>query len=174
MPVSGAGTLDGVARPLPPPSPHEVPELHDPLGAAPTSSARTPRPGQLTRGWSVVFGLGWLAVAVALAGVWSASRQLGLSTWWLGPSASPRPLVVSLVPFAPAILLIAATLDRRRHLAWWGLGGAAVIAAVGAADLARVRGLGIVELVVAGAAAALSLAALGGTYRAGPGRPAAR
>lgn len=127
-----------------------------------------PRPGQLTRSWSVVFGLGWLTVALALVGVWGASRQLGLPTWWLGSPGAPRPFVVNLIPFAPPFLLIAAALDRRPHLPWWGLAAAVAIAAVAIADLGRVRGFGVVELVIAGAGAAVSLAALSGTYRAGP------
>ncbi len=159
-------TLDPVAVLLPPPA--------SPSDSTGSDPGRSPRPGQLTRGWSIAFGLGWLAVAVALAGVWSASRQLGLSTWWLGPSAAPRPFVVNVLPFVAPILLIAATLDRRRHLPWWGLLGAAAIAAVGVADLGRVRGFGVVELVIAGAAAAVSVAAASGMYRATPPGPADR
>lgn len=142
----------------------------DPVAPVPTGlpPPPAPRPGQLTRTWSIVFGLGWITVALALVGVWSASRQLGLPTWWLGSSAAPQPFIVNLLPFAPPFLLVAATLDRRPHLAWWGAAGAALLAAVGIADLGRVRGFGVVELVIAAAAAAVSVAALSGTYRAGP------
>lgn len=119
----------------------------------------------MTRGWSLLFGLGWLGVLVGMAGVWTASRQLGLSTWWLGPPASPRPLFITLVPFAPPALLAAAAFNRTRYLAWWGLAGAVVLALVGLGDLGRVRGFGLVELALAAAGAAISLASLAGTYR---------
>jgi hypothetical protein len=128
-------------------------------------SGREVRPGELTAGWSVVFGLGWLSVAVALAAVWTASRQLGLSTWWLGPTADPRPIFVNVLPFVAPLLLVAAAMNRVRYLPWYGLAGAATIAAVGMGDLGRVRGFGVVELVIAAAAAAVSLASLSGMYR---------
>lgn len=119
----------------------------------------------MTRSWRLTFGLGWLAVLVGMAAVWSASRQLGLATWWLGPPASPRPLPVMVIPFVPPALLIAAAFNRSRHLPWWGLAGALVLALVGLGDLGRVRGFGLVELALAGAGAAVSLASLAGTYR---------
>ena len=119
----------------------------------------------MTRGWTLVFGLGWLAVLVGFAGVWTASRQLGLSTWWLGPAASPRSTFVMLIPFVPPALLVAAAFNRSRHLAWWGLAGAAALVLVGLGDLGRVRGLGLVELALAAAGAAVSVASLAGTYR---------
>lgn len=117
-----------------------------------------------------MFGLGWLAVAVAMAGVWTASRQLGLSTWWLGPASSPRPIVVSALPFVAPLLLIAGAYNRARYLPWLGLGGAAVIGLVGLADLGRVRGFGLVELLIAAAAAAVSVSAGAGMYRRDPSR----
>lgn len=119
----------------------------------------------MTRGWTVAFGLGWLSVLIGLAAVWSASRQLGLATWWLGPPASPRPLLVTLLPFTPPALLVAAAFNRSRYLPWWGLAGALALALVGLGDLGRVRGFGLVELSLAAAGAAVSLASLAGTYR---------
>lgn len=112
-----------------------------------------------------MFGLGWLAAALALAAVWSASRQIGLSTWWLGPPARPRPVFVNVVPFVAPLALVVAAVNRVRYLPWLGVAGAVAIAAVGLGDLGRVRGLGIAELVIAGAAALVSLASLAGMYR---------
>ena len=137
-----------------------------PRGLQP-ASVDDPRPGELTAGWAVVFGLAWLGVGVAMAAVWTASRQLGLSTWWLGPAADPRPIFVNLLPFVAPIVLVAGSMNRLRYLPWWGAAGAAVTAAIGLGDLGRVRGFGIVELLIAAAAAAVSLAALAGMYRTG-------
>lgn len=136
----------------------------------PGSDVAQPRPGELTRGWAVVFGLGWLAVAVAMAGVWTASRQLGLSTWWLGPASSPRPIVVSALPFVAPLLLIAGAYNRARYLPWLGLAGAVGLAAIGLGDLGRVRGFGLVELLIAAAAAGVSVSAVAGMYRRDPSR----
>lgn len=113
----------------------------------------------------MAFVLGWLGVIVALAAVWGVSRQLGLSLWWIGPRARPRPLPVTLAPFVPAVALIAAATARARHLARWGLVGALALAAVAVGDLDRVTGLAIVEFAIAGAAALVSAAAWSGTYR---------
>lgn len=132
---------------------------------AAVDAGRVRRPGELTSGWSTVFGLGWLAVVVALAAVWTASRQLGLPTWWLGPSSDPRPLFVNLVPFVVPLALVASAFNRVRFLPWWGLAGAAVTAGIGIVDLGRVRGLGVVELAIAAAGALVSVAALAGMYR---------
>jgi hypothetical protein len=123
------------------------------------------RAGELTAGWSVVFGLSWLAVGVAMAAVWNVSRQLGLSTWWLGPRSQPRPIFVMMLPFVAPALLAAAAFSRVRYLPHFGLAGAGVTAAVAAGDLDRVRGIGLVELLIAAAAAAVSLAAFTGMYR---------
>jgi hypothetical protein len=71
-----------------------------------------------------------------------------------------------MLPFLAPTLMAAATLNRTRYVPLLGLGAAAVTAAVGVADLGRVRGLGVVEILVAVAAAAVSVAALSGMYRA--------
>jgi hypothetical protein len=123
------------------------------------------RAGELTAGWSVVFGLTWLAVGVAVAAVWNVSRQLGLSTWWLGPRSQPRPVFVMMLPFVAPALLTAGAFSRVRYLPWFGLAGAGVTAAVAVGDLGRVRGIGLVELVIAAAAGAVSVAATTGMYR---------
>jgi hypothetical protein len=149
---------------LPPPG-----ATADPAGPLEPVDAPPPaerRPGDLTRGWVVVVTLCWVGVVVAFAAVWNTSRQLGLATWWLGPPADAQPFVVTMLPFLAPTLMAAATLNRTRYVPLLGLGAAAVTAAVGVADLGRVRGLGVVEILVAVAAAAVSVAALSGMYRA--------
>ena len=136
-----------------------------PPAAPPDAPVRAPRPGQLTPGWQVVVTIAWVATLVALAAVWNASRQLGLSTWWLGPTAQPRPVWITLAPFVPPGVVALLALTGRRHVPWFGLAAAACIAAVGVGDLDRVTGLGVVELLIAGASALVSVAAFGGAYR---------
>ena len=103
--------------PPPPPPPSTEPDA----SPAPLERLRhIPRPGDLTNGWLIVTGIGWLGVVVVLAASWNVSRQLGLSTWWLGPVDHQRPLYVMVLPFvAPAVMLTAAG-NRVRYLPWIG------------------------------------------------------
>jgi hypothetical protein len=121
--------------------------------------------GRLTRPWQVATAVVWAATFVALVGVWQASRQLGLATWWRGPVGDPQPFFVTLVPFVlPGAMTIAA-LYNVRWLPWYGLVASAGTAAVGLGDIGRVSRLGAVELALAAATALFSLASLSGCYR---------
>lgn len=102
---------------------------------------------------------------LAFAAVWNASVQLGLSTWWLGPRGQPRPRPVQLTPFVAPVLMVLGTINHIRWLGWWGLAGSAVLGAYGIADLGRVASIASIELLIAGLAAAVSIASLTGTYR---------
>ena len=89
-----------------------------------------------------------------------------------GPDGDPQPLVVVLAPFVPPLVMIVLVLNNVRRLPWYGLACAGVLAVFGIVDLGEVRRLGIVELAIAAAAAAVSVAGFGHTYRraAAPGR----
>jgi len=136
--------------PPPPPGPVDV---------------RPPRAGELTNGWRIVTACTWIAVIVALAAVWNTSVQLGLSTWWLGARAEPRPLILRLLPFVAPTIMVLATFNNVRWVAWWGMAAAAVTATVGLGDLRRVWELAVVELVIAGLAFLVAAASLTGTFR---------
>jgi hypothetical protein len=125
-----------------------------------------PRPGQLTGGWRIVTGVTWGLVFVAFAGVWKVSRELGLSTWWLGPIGEPQPVFVLLVPFVAPAAMVVLTLYNARYLPAAGLVASAITAAVAAGDLDRVLRLALVEMAIAGAAGAVSIASFAGRYRA--------
>ncbi len=138
---------------------------------------RGPQPGQLTPLWRVATVLTWALVLVAWSGVWKASRELGVATWWLGPDGEPQPVVIMLLPFVVPLAMVVLLLNNLRRMPWCGLVGAALAAVLGIIDLSYVRRLGIVELVIAGAAGAVSLASFTGVYRrvavAGPPEPEA-
>jgi hypothetical protein len=125
--------------------------------------------GQLTPAWRVAFGFGWAAIIVCWAAVWSTSRVIGLSTWWLGPDSEPRLLFMPLLPFYGPLVVSLAALSKRRYLPYLGIIAAAIGAAIGLGDLGRVRWIATVELVLAGAAMCISVASLVGMYR--PVRP---
>jgi hypothetical protein len=107
----------------------------------------------------------WVLVFVAFTAVWKVSRELGLSTWWLGPVGQPRPLPVNLLPFVAPAAMVVAALNNARRLPWAGLAASAACAAVGLGDLGRVPRLALVELAIAAAGAAVSVASFSGTYR---------
>lgn len=137
------------------------------MPTAPALDAAVPRvrPGQLTLPWLVTTAALWALVFLAMTGVWKASQELGLATWWLGPFSDPNGLTVRLTPFlAPTAMLIAAL----ANLPWLPLGGVLAglaTAGIGLFDLGSVPRLGVVELAVGAAATAFSLASLSGMYR---------
>jgi hypothetical protein len=136
--------------------------------AAPPAPAspppRAPVPGQLTVGWRLATTATWILVFVAWSGVWKASRELGIATWWLGPIGAPQPVPVMLIPFLAPGVMVALALNNVRRLPWYGLTAAAIGAAIGIADLSYVRRLGYVEILLAAAGAAVSVASLSGRY----------
>lgn len=140
------------------------PPIDDRPAAAPAGTART-RPGQLTMPWRVATVAMWTFVFVAMAGVWKASQELGLATWWLGPFSSPNPFFVILVPFYAPTVVIVTALNNGRRVPWVGLTASAVTAAIGVVDLGGVTRLGLVELALGGAGAVFSVTSLTGTYR---------
>ncbi len=123
------------------------------------------RPGQLTPGWRLTVVATWVLATLGWMAAWKSSRELGLSTWWLGPSSDPQPFFLMLLPFVPPVTMIVLAVQNSRHLAWWGLAASAVGAAIAVGDLGRVVRLGIVELAIAAATAAVSVASLSGRYR---------
>jgi hypothetical protein len=157
------------------PSSDAEPPAWSPPGSAPSADdvppirlERPPRPGELSVRWRLVTALVWIGVAAALAAVWNTSVQLGLATWWLGPRSSPQPVFVRLLPFVPPLLMLLGTINQVRRLGWFGLLSAASIGVVGIIDLGYVRRLGLVEIAIAVAAAAASIATFSGTYRPRP------
>jgi hypothetical protein len=131
-----------------------------------------PRAGDLTVGWRIVVAALWIGVTVSFAAVWSASAQLGLATWWLGPRSDPQPQVVRLLPFVVPVLMTIATFNNVRRLAILGIGASLATAGFGIGDLGRVDELAVLELLVAAVALVVSCASLTGTYRRAPGRAA--
>ncbi|MGA1073651.1 MAG: hypothetical protein ACO307_00800 [Ilumatobacteraceae bacterium] len=130
------------------------------------SAGPLPRVGEVTPGWRIVLAIAWIAVALALAAVWNTSVQLGRSTWWLGPRGDPMPRIVRFVPFIAPIGMVFAAIENVRWIAAAGIAASIVTAAIGLGDLGRVPSIAAVELAIAGAGAAISIAALTGTYRA--------
>jgi len=107
-------------------------------------------------------------VFMSYMGVWKASEELGIGTWWLGPRSNPQPIVVNLIPFVIVALVgIAAGISFRR-LPWISVAGSAALFVVAIPDLSRSTGLAVIEFVIAGAATTISLASFTGRYRAKP------
>jgi hypothetical protein len=144
------------ATPPPPPPPDATPS---------SPAVRGPRPGQLTPLWRIATAVVWTLAFVAWSGVWKVSRELGVATWWLGPDGDPQPIVVTLLPFVPPVVMVVLALNNVRRLPLYGSMAAGLSAAIGIVDLWYVRRLGIVEIAIAAAGAAVALAGIGGMYR---------
>jgi hypothetical protein len=123
------------------------------------------RIGELSDGWSLMFTIGWAAVAAGFAAVWRASWQLGLPTWWLTERSNALGALWVLVPFIPPAALIIAAARRARFLPWWGLAMSGVLGAVALFDLDRARGLALAGAAAALTGALVSVASLAGMYR---------
>jgi len=127
---------------------------------------RAHRPGELTSAWRVALVLTWVGVFLAYLAVWKTSEEIGIATWWLGPSSNPQPVPVRLIPFLVAVVFGILASYNVRRMPWISLGGSAVLASIAVPDLSRSVGLATIEFVIAGAVALVSLASLTGTYRA--------
>jgi hypothetical protein len=135
---------------------------------APVGTSRVLRPGHLTARWTTTFWLGWAGVVGGFIAVWYSSRVTGLATWWLGPEAEPRFLLVNLLPFVAPLGLCVLALSHRRWLPYLGIAGSVATAAIGLGDLGRIRGYGVIELVLAAAGLGLSVASFAGLLRRDP------
>lgn len=123
------------------------------------------RPHQLSTPWRIVFGVGWGGVVLCLAAVWTSSRTMGLSTWWLGAPADPMPLVVQVLPFVLPIAMVAGAFRNVRFLPLCGVFSAGVLAAIAVGDLEPFHRYGVVEAAVATAGMLVSLASFAGLLR---------
>ncbi|MBA2386118.1 MAG: hypothetical protein H0V69_03390 [Acidimicrobiia bacterium] len=153
------------ASTLPPPPPPPPPPPASTVASPGSDRDEYARAGELTPGWRWVVRAAWLGAFVGYSSVWKASRDIGLPTWWLGQFGNPEPFYVTLLPFLAPAIMVVLSFGRSRALPWLGLGASALGAAIGAIDLTRYSGLGVVELLIAGAVAAVSLASFSGRYR---------
>lgn len=146
---------------VPPPPP-----LPDGPPAAGTRAVIDAEPGQLTSGWGTVFWVGWLLIAASFVAVWYSSRLIGLATWWLGPATDPQLILVNLLPLTVPLALAFAGFRAARRLPWWGIGGAAFVAAIAIFDLRTVPGYAAIEFSLAIAGLCISVASFAGVFRA--------
>jgi hypothetical protein len=127
-----------------------------------SAPVRVPRPGELSVAWRTTVLAVWVGIVLVYASVWRTSRTMGLATWWLGPSAEPRLLLVQLVPFYGPVLMVLLASRPTRHLPLIGLGVSAVGAAVALGDLGRFDRLALLQGVAALAGALVSVASFAG------------
>ncbi|MCU1360429.1 MAG: hypothetical protein JWN99_1718 [Ilumatobacteraceae bacterium] len=109
--------------------------------------------------------VGWVCVLLGFAAVSRTSRNLGLSTWWLGPSSARRSIIVQLVPFVPGAALVVLAARNQRFLPYFGAIGSVLLGAIAAGDLDRFHRLALTEFIIAGAALLISVSSVAGQYR---------
>jgi hypothetical protein len=107
----------------------------------------------------------WVGIVLAFAAVWNSSWTMGLSTWWLGPQASPRSPVLLLLPFVAPLVTVAASFRGQRWLPYFGIAAAVCTALIAWGDVGRVNGFAVVEFALAGGGLCVSVAALTGLLR---------
>jgi hypothetical protein len=115
----------------------------------------------------------WIGVFLAFAGVWKASVEIGLRTWWIGPRSDPSPVVVQVIPFALAIGVALLAAYNVRRLPWIGVAGALAIGGVAAFDVSRSGGLALVEAMIALGALLVAAGSFTGRYGAPAPPPSA-
>jgi hypothetical protein len=169
MEPTGTQTSAETSRPaipsaLPPPPP-PPPGNHGGEHDTSEFAYRWPVAGQLTPTWRIATAFVWGFVFVGFVAVWKTSRELGLSTWWLGPLGEPVTPLVSMLPFLAPLAMILLAINNVKWLPWFGLGAAALTALIGAFDLSKVPRLALVELTIAGAGALTAIAGFSGRYR---------
>jgi hypothetical protein len=157
-PPSGAAAT-GTAIPLPPPA--ATPDAVD-------DQPRVPRAGELTVPWRTTVLVTWVGIVLVYASVWRTARTMGLSTWWLGPPATPRLFVVQLLPFVAPLAMVIAASRPTRHLPIAGIVASLVGAGIAAGDIGRFDRIALLELVAAGAGLLISIASLAGVLRSEP------
>jgi hypothetical protein len=144
-------------EPLPqPPAPQPLDDRFQP---------RALRAWQLTPAWRTVFAVGWAGVVLGIGAVLKTARTMGLSTWWLGPEADSRIIVIQALPFAIPVLLIICSFRGVRYLPYLGLVATGAMAAIAAGDLGRFRHLALVELTVAAVGLLVTVASFAGMLR---------
>ena len=127
---------------------------------------RQPRVGDLTTGWRVFLIVTWVAVFFAFAGVWKASEEIGIGTWWLGSRSQPTPVFIRMIPFAGAFTVALLATYNIRRLPYIGLAAAVGVALLAVFDFRWSTGLAVAELGIAAGALLVALGSLGGRYRA--------
>ncbi len=116
--------------------------------------------------------LAWMAAFFAYAGVWQASVQIGIGTWWVGPRAQPTFILVRLIPFVLALVVGLLIIYNVRRLVLCSAAGVAAAALISVPDFSRSVGLGFAEAAIAGLLGVVTLASLAGRYRPLKSEPA--
>jgi hypothetical protein len=157
--VDGIDGIDGIDRA----------DGIDRVDGSDVAARTTLRRGRLGPGWRVATVVAWIAVALGFGAVWRTSWTMGLSTWWLGPEASPRIVVLLVLPFIAPLIVTAAALRELPWVPYLGIGAAVACALIAWGDAGRVPGLAVVELALAAGGLFVSLGSLAGLPR--PTRP---
>lgn len=157
---------------FPPPDPARDAAVHGAQPTMPADPNHTVRPGDITPQWRVMLTLSWMTAFFAYAGVWQASVQIGIGTWWVGPRAQPTFIVVRLLPFLLSLVVGLLIIYNVRRVLRWSAAGVAAAALISIPDFSRSTGLGIAEAVIAGLLGLVTLASLAGRYRSLKPEPA--
>ena len=112
------------------------------------------------RTWRRLASISWVGIAVCQVAVAVTSRNIGKSTWWLGPESNPRFPLVWAVPILITVAAFVATQRPRKYTIVVHLVCVALLAAVATGDVANSPGVAALQYVVAGIALLVSFVSL--------------
>jgi len=112
------------------------------------------------RVWRRLATVSWAGIALCQVAVAVTSRNIGKSTWWLGPESNPRFPLVWAVPFLITAVAIVATQRTRKYTIIVHLACVALLAAVATGDLSNSPGVAVLQYGVAGIALLVSFVSL--------------
>ena len=118
----------------------------------------------ITRGWSQVGVITWIAVLLADIAVSVTSRTVGKPPWWLGPSVNPAPLFFIAIPLVAIVVPLFLFVRSHARATRIAIVCASALAIIAIADIHRTPGVAVVELVVAVAAILGSIATNAGVF----------
>jgi len=112
------------------------------------------------RTWRRLATASWFGVALCQVAVAVTSRNIGKSTWWLGPESNPRFPLVWAIPFLITIAAMVATQRPSKYTIVVHLACVASLAAVATGDVSNSPGVAMLQYVVAAIALLVSLVSL--------------
>lgn len=107
----------------------------------------------------------WAAAFFAFAGVWKASVEIGIATWWIGPRSADQPIVVQILPFVLCVGVAVLAIYNVPRVALLSCSATVFVAAIAAFDISRSGGLAAIEFAVAALLLLVSIGSLAGTAR---------
>lgn len=101
------------------------------------------------RPWRTLATVSWIGIVLCQVAVAVTSRNIGKSTWWLGPEANPRFPLVWAAPFVVTLVALAATQRPRKYTVAIHAVCVVLLAAIATGDLEGSPGVAVLQFGIA-------------------------